>query len=365
MGRQETNHQFGVTEAPLVAVCMATFNPDLRLFEQQVTSIREQTYERILCFVRDDGSERGSARGDRADLCARTAAFPSRAEGFVSASTAISNGRSRSFPQKVDFRGLLRPGRCLASGQARRPDRRRLSGAGANLTYADMNIVSRGRASCSSSRTGPIGVTTGPTSGSLLLINTVTGAASLFRRELLNDALPFPRATGEAVTTTTGSPAWRWPSGTIAFVNPASTRLRPARSQRRRPPRAAPWTSSRAGSSTPSRRFVRHPRRRWRNTIAHASKYYEDDVVPRELFARTLEQRLGYRLSPPRAREVRRVARLSSSLESLGWLVARSAQDVRGRSETLGLENQLIKGIVWHRMRAARARVRRARARFL
>jgi putative NIF3 family GTP cyclohydrolase 1 type 2 len=128
--------------------------------------------------------------------------------------------------------------------------------------------------------------------------------------------------------------------------------------------RHEPLDELKGGLVNALRRFVRDPRRRWRNTIAHASKYYEEDVVPREFFARTLEQRLGYRLSPPRAREVRRVARLSSSLESLGWLVARSAQDVRGRSETLGLENQLIKGIVWHRMRDARARVRRARTRF-
>ena len=43
---------------------------------------------------------------------------------------------------------------------------------------------------------------------SLLLINTVTGAASLFRRELLDVALPFPDVPGSP-STTTGSPASR------------------------------------------------------------------------------------------------------------------------------------------------------------
>ena len=53
---------------------------------------------------------------------------------------------------------------------------------------------------------------------SLLLANTVTGAASLFRRELLDEALPFPPRSATP-TTTTGS---RWCAlalGEIAYVD--------------------------------------------------------------------------------------------------------------------------------------------------
>jgi hypothetical protein len=46
---------------------------------------------------------------------------------------------------------------------------------------------------------------------------------------------------------------------------------------------------------------------------------------------------------------------MSSSTRSLLWLLGRSARDVRGDSPTLGFENQLIKGILWHRLHRRRA----------
>ena len=348
-----------MTEAPLVAVCMATFNPDLRLFEQQVTSIREQTYERILCFVRDDGSEREVLEAIER-ICAPDGRFSVTSGG-------VRLGFYRNFERCLE----LVPGDAEFVAFSDQDDvwhadklntlLAALGSPGPLLSYSDMNIVSEdGRLLAPSYWTHRRNNYTDL--GSLILANTVTGAASLFRRELLDDALPFPRVPGVAYHD-------HWIAcvalalGEIVFVDQALHDY--VQHGGNVVGRHEPLDELKGGLVNALRRFVRHPRRRWRNTIAHASKYYEDDVVPRELFARTLEQRLGYRLSPPRAREVRRVARLSSSLESLGWLVARSAQDVRGRSETLGLENQLIKGIVWHRMRAARARVRRARARFL
>ena len=40
----------------VIAVCMATFNPDRELFRAQVESIRRQTLSDWHCFVSDDGS---------------------------------------------------------------------------------------------------------------------------------------------------------------------------------------------------------------------------------------------------------------------------------------------------------------------
>jgi hypothetical protein len=81
--------------------------------------------------------------------------------------------------------------------------------------------------------------------------------------------------------------------------------------------------------------------------------------VPRELFARELERRLDGRITPERAAVVRRVARMSSSPASLAWLLVRSGRDVRGESEMLGIENQLIKGIFWNYAQRAKAVLRR------
>ena len=105
-----------------------------------------------------------------------------------SASTGTSNERSSMAPGGRGLRGALRPGRPLAPRQARAAAR---TIGGAQLVYSDARIVS------------PDGELVRPSYwterrnnytnfGSLLLANSVTGAASMFRRELLDDALPFP-----------------------------------------------------------------------------------------------------------------------------------------------------------------------------
>src|SRR5262249_49565943 len=44
-------------EPGLVAVCMATYDPDLALFDRQVASLRAQTHPNWHCIVHDDGSD--------------------------------------------------------------------------------------------------------------------------------------------------------------------------------------------------------------------------------------------------------------------------------------------------------------------
>ena len=55
--------------------------------------------------------------------------------------------------------------------------------------------------------------------GSLLLANSVTGAASLFRRELLDDVLPFPPGASDRPSTTIGWPSSRSRAGEIAYID--------------------------------------------------------------------------------------------------------------------------------------------------
>src|SRR6476646_4490886 len=43
-------------KTPLVAICMATFDPDPALLQRQIASIREQTHEAWVCLISDDGS---------------------------------------------------------------------------------------------------------------------------------------------------------------------------------------------------------------------------------------------------------------------------------------------------------------------
>jgi hypothetical protein len=45
------------------------------------------------------------------------------------------------------------------------------------------------------------------------------------------------------------------------------------------------------------------------------------------------------------------------------WLLARSARDVRGDSETFGIENEIVKGILWRYAQEPRAVAQRLRNR--
>jgi hypothetical protein len=44
------------SDRPLIAICMATFEPPLELFARQIESIRAQTYDNWICVVSDDDS---------------------------------------------------------------------------------------------------------------------------------------------------------------------------------------------------------------------------------------------------------------------------------------------------------------------
>jgi glycosyltransferase involved in cell wall biosynthesis len=340
-------------DEPLIAVCMATHNPSSELFAHQIESICAQTYDRFVCLVSDDASGPESF-ADVEPICSRDDRFrlsrTSRRLGFYRnfercLSLVPAEAEYIAFSDQDDVWHPDKLETLLAT----------LENPGVMLAYSDMNIVTAdGLLLAPSYWTDRRNNYTDL--GSLILINTVTGAASLFRRQLLDHALPFPRVPGVAYHD-------HWIAclalalGEIAFVE------RPLHDYVQHGEnivgRHAPLPNEfKGGLLNAARRFVTNPRRRIRNTVGHARRYYVDEVVPREQFARTLEERLEGRMAPEKAKIVRKAARLSSSPEALLWLLARSARDVRGESETLGIENQLMKGIVWHWQDAARRRVR-------
>jgi glycosyltransferase involved in cell wall biosynthesis len=328
-----------------IAVCMATYEPPLDLFARQIRSIREQNHRDFLCIVCDDGSTPSVARAvERA--CAEDERFR-----YVGNTTRL--GYYRNFerclelvPSGVRFVALSDQDDVWHADKletlASAFDSERVQ-----LAYADMAIVSSdGEPLAPSYWTDRANNYTDL--ASLLLINTVTGAASLFRRELLDVALPFPDVPGKAFHD-------HWLAcialavGEIAFVD------RPLHDYVQHGDnvvgRHEPLPGElRGGLINALGRFVRNPPRRVRNTIRWARRDYEDEVVAREAFAGALRERLNGRIDPEAASAIDRVADMSSSARSLLWLLGRSARDVRGDSPTLGIENQLIKGILWRRL---------------
>jgi hypothetical protein len=184
----------------------------------------------------------------------------------------------------------------------------------------------------------------------MMLMNSVTGAASLFRRALLDDALPFP----DAVT-----PAFHdhWLAvvararGSIAYVD------RPLQRYVQHDANVAgAFVASidyRGGPVWAIYRFFRSPRARLKGALGHLS-HYGAEAARVELFAGTLETRLGTRLAPSDRSLLRRLVRLESP-RSMLWLLRRSLADVRGRSSTLGAELHLLEGVLWRRRRVRRS----------
>jgi len=331
---------------------MATYEPSLDLLARQIESIRAQTCADFVCIVSDDGSAPQLASAV-ARACAQDARFR-----FVGNRERVGYYRNferclehvpadAAFVAFCDQDDVWHPDKLETLLGELRSDR-------VQLAYADMAIVSeRGDLLAPSYWTDRTNNSTDLSS--LLLINTVTGAASLFRRDLLEVALPFPDVAGKPYHD-------HWLAcialalGELAFVD------RPLHDYVQHGAnvvgRHEPLPGElRGGLVNALARFVRSPRRRIRNTVGWARRYYEDEVRVREAFARALRERLRGRLDAEAAEAIDRVAEMSSSNRSLLWLLARSARDVRGDSPTLGIENQLIKGIVWHRLRGRTARV--------
>jgi glycosyltransferase involved in cell wall biosynthesis len=180
------------TEARVV-ICMATYEPDVQAFRRQIDSIRTQTHGNWHCIINDDNSsDEAFARynevlGDDH----RFSVYRNETNlGFYhNFEVALSR-----VPANVDYVALAdqddawypeKIASCLA---AFKPD--------TTLVYSDMRIVDENGAVLSDTywsqrRNNYVDAHV------LLLANTVTGAASILRRELLDDILPFPEPVGQ------------------------------------------------------------------------------------------------------------------------------------------------------------------------
>jgi glycosyltransferase involved in cell wall biosynthesis len=334
---------------------MATHDPPEHLFSRQIESIREQTHRRFVCLVSDDGSDPETFAGIER-LCADDPRFvvswtDARLGFYRNFERCLSLVPAEAgFVALADHDDLWHPDKLATLLSALRT-------SDALLAYSDMRVVDVDGTTVALSYWN--GRRNNHTKlGSLLLTNTVTGAASMFRRELLDEALPFPPAVGRVFHD-------HWIAcvalafGEIAYVGrPLYDYVQHESNVIGHNP---PDTDRRSGLVHVLRRFASNPRLRLRNTKASGRAIYFDDVVRLEELARTLELRSKGRIRPDRMADIRRVARLSSSIGSLGWLLVRSARDLRGDSETLGAETELVKGIAWRHAQTARARFRRIR----
>jgi O-antigen biosynthesis protein len=339
------------TQPPLVAICMATFNPDPALLERQIGSIRSQTHDAWLCLISDGGSCE-----ERFDLLRELIADDPR---FELSRSECQLGFYLNFERAL----MMAPPQAEFVALADQDDywypeklTELLAGRGdAQLVYSDMRIVDEADGVISD--TFWRGRRNNHTNlASLLLANTVTGAASMFRRELLDLVLPFPAPIGDPFHD-------QWiasvalATGRISYVDrPLYDYVQHSGAARGHDAAMQAWDAGRLLT-------WRHPWQNLERVAEHGQHSYENNVRRIGLAAQTIEARIGGTLQPAKARVVRRVAHLGRQPEPAAWLALRSLRQLRGQNETMGIELSLLTGIWWRRLAATRAQLRRRRGR--
>jgi glycosyltransferase involved in cell wall biosynthesis len=174
-------------------ICMATYEPGMETFRRQIESIRAQTHKTWHCIINDDGSSdetlarcREVIGGDERFSIYRNQPNVGFYKNFETALmrvpnnadfVALSDQDDDWYPDKLES--------CLNAFNEK-----------TQLVYCDMQIVNE---------QGEVLADTYwknrrnnyQDAHVLFLANTVTGAASVFRRELLDDILPFPQPVGQ------------------------------------------------------------------------------------------------------------------------------------------------------------------------
>jgi Glycosyl transferase family 2 len=327
---------------PLVAICMATHEPPLDLFRDQLDSIREQTHRNWICVVSDDcttperfAAMNGELESDPRFVVSRS---PRRLGFYANFERALSLApRDAPFVAMADQDDHWHPEKLETLLGALGP---------ATLVYSDARIVSPGGALVSDTYWAER--TNNHTDlASLLMANSVTGAASLFPRELLDRALPFPpgqfshfhdhwvglTALALGDIEFVDRPLYDYVQHGGAVLGHAAAN--------RMPPLADRFRSL--------RRPLRDRVRRWRLT-------YFVDACRLLQFATVLQMRCGDRMAPDKRRALERFVRADRSPLGLGRFAARAGRELVGRPETLGAELGLFFGFAWRHVLRATAR---------
>ncbi len=322
---------------------MATFNPDPRLFRAQVESIRAQSGVDWHCFVSDDCSGPESL-----SMIESVLADDPR---FTLSASSARLGFYRNFERAL---GMVPDGFELIAlcdqDDFWHPDKLAslvVGLGGAQLVYSDQRLVTADGALISetywSSRSN-----NHTNFASLLIANTVTGAASLFRRGVLERALPFPEVPGEQY-----HDHWlaliAMATGDIAYVD------RPLYDYVQHGDAVLGHDAANAGLM--SQGWQRLDPRRWREILGGWGSAYFDVFLRLKGLAQIVLERCGDAIGSDRRRTLERFIRSDRTVTGLLWLALRPLRRLNGHDETLGVERVLVRGILYRHLAAVRRRL--------
>jgi glycosyltransferase involved in cell wall biosynthesis len=323
-------------DGPLVAICMATYQPPLNLFARQIDSIRSQSYRNWICVISDDCSSPDRLRAMREVLGGDGRFVLSGSEGRLGFYLNFERALAM-VPAHADYVALSDQDDFWFAHKLKTL----VDEIGdARLIYSDARVIDTDGRLVSDTywvnrRNNHRALQ------SLLVTNSVTGAASLFRRDLLDYALPFPPAQFAhfhdhwlaLVAVSVGEIAFV-DQPLYDYVQHRDAALGHAAANR------MPGLASRLPS------LGKHPRERvvlWR-------RHYFVDVCRLTQWATIVRIRCGPRMGPRKRRQLRRFLAADRSLLALADLWRRGLRELLGRSETLGAEWMLAYAFTWYRL---------------
>jgi Glycosyl transferase family 2 len=312
-------------KAGRIAVAMATFEPDPKLFRVQIESLRAQTDADWRCLISDGGSS-----AERFELMQQTLDGDPR---FTLSRAPERLGPYRNFERALTLAAASGAGLIALSDQDDRwyPEKLatlRATLGDAQLVYSDQRVITADgrpqRASLWEGRRRD-----SENLASMLIANSVPGAAALFGRELAERALPFPDAPGPPYHD-------HW----LALVALASGRI--------------------AYVDQPLYDYVQHPaavtgavaeRPAERTEGSHGLRgAYFGGYVARQVLAQTLLVRCAATLTNRKRRALEWFLAAEHSSSRFAWLALRPLRRLIGRDETLGGEAAIAKGLMWRRL---------------
>jgi glycosyltransferase involved in cell wall biosynthesis len=308
------------------------------LFRAQLSSLREQRDRNWICLISDDCSSSEQFAQVEAELAGDPRFEISRSErrlgfyrNFERALTmvpadaeliALCDQDDRWHPDKLSvLRGEL---------------------GTAVLVYSDLRLVEAdGRVLRETLWQGRSNNHTNL--ASMLIANTITGAASVFRRELLELLLPFPDSPGFqfhdhwlAVAALAAGDVAYVPRPLYDYVQHRGAVFGHVTHGQRDIPARAPSPGRVIDS-------LRGLPLRWRGAYFYG-------YLAREVQAQALLVRCDGRLVPSKRRALERFVSADRSSVALLWLALRPLRLLGGRTETLATEFELARGVVWKRL---------------
>ena len=185
--REAADARFPEAVGPRVAICMAAFNPPTDLLRRQLDSIRAQTHPNWLCLISDESSDDHAAQRLREEVDGDDRFVVSRNDRGLGFYRNFERAMSM-VPREADFVALCDQDDFWQPYKLERLLERIGS---ATLAYSDARLITpRGELVSDSYWINRRNNWTNY--GSLIMANSVTGAATLFRRTLLDHALPLP-----------------------------------------------------------------------------------------------------------------------------------------------------------------------------